>query len=89
MYKAVYLSIDPYGTFPTPLDAMIALDRKWDRDLNLLQYNPRQKGNVIMQAVRIERNLDGTYSAYIFGRCICTGTNDECISALRANGEIV
>jgi len=42
-----------------------------------------------MQPVRIEPNGNGTYSAYIFGSCVCTGTYEQCKSALIANGETV
>lgn len=42
-----------------------------------------------MKSVRIEKNNNGTYSAYIYSTCICTGTYDECVQALRWNGEYI
>lgn len=43
----------------------------------------------MMKAVRIEPNKDGTWSAYIFDSCVCTGTYQECVDVLRFNGEEV
>ena len=40
-----------------------------------------------MKAVRIIENSDGTYSAYIFSQCICTGTYEECQQELSYHGE--
>lgn len=40
-----------------------------------------------MKSVRIEPNGNGTYSAYIFSTCVCTGTKGECETAIIANGE--
>lgn len=40
-----------------------------------------------MKAVRIERNPDGTYSAYIYSHCIHTGTYAECQRELSYHGE--
>jgi hypothetical protein len=40
-----------------------------------------------MKAVRIERNSDGTYSAYIYLTCYCTGTYEVCLQALKNQGE--
>jgi hypothetical protein len=40
-----------------------------------------------MKAVFIEENDDGSYSAYLYGRCICTGTLDECRRSLIMNGK--
>lgn len=42
-----------------------------------------------MKAVRIIKNSDGTYSAYIFSNCIWTGTYEECVRELANNGEYV
>lgn len=35
-----------------------------------------------MKALRIEKNDDGTYSAYIFDHCIYTGSYPECVEML-------
>ncbi len=40
-----------------------------------------------MKAVRIVKNSDGTYSAYIFDHCIYTGTYEECQRQLNYHGE--
>lgn len=42
-----------------------------------------------MKAVRITKNSDGTYSAWIFSTCIYTGSYEECIKQLAYNGEYV
>jgi len=42
-----------------------------------------------MKSVRIERNSDGTYSAYIFSQCIYTGTYNDCVKALSYHNEYV
>lgn len=41
------------------------------------------------RSVRIERNSDGTYSAYIFSTCIYTGTYEECVQELSYRGEYI
>jgi hypothetical protein len=33
-------------------------------------------------SVRIEANSDGTYSAYIYGSCVFTGSYSECEACL-------
>lgn len=42
-----------------------------------------------MKAVRIVKNNDGTYSAYIYDHCIYTGTYEECVRELGYNGEYI
>ena len=42
-----------------------------------------------MKAVRIERNSDGTYSAYIYDHCVHRGTYDECVRELSYHGEYI
>jgi len=42
-----------------------------------------------MKAVRIIKNNDGTYSAYIFSHCIYTGTYEECVRELSYHGEYI
>lgn len=42
-----------------------------------------------MKAVRITKNNNGTYSAWIFSHCICTGTYEDCIKALSYHNEYV
>ena len=42
-----------------------------------------------MKAVRIERNSDGTYSAYIYDHCVYTGTYGECVRELSYHNEYV
>ena len=42
-----------------------------------------------MKAVRIEKNTDGTYSAYIFNNCIYTGTYEDCIKELSYHNEYI
>lgn len=41
----------------------------------------------MMKAVRIERNKDGTHSAYIYAQCVHTGTYAECVRELTRRGE--
>ena len=41
------------------------------------------------KAVRITKNDDGTWSAYIFSQCIYTGTYDECVRELSYHNEYV
>jgi hypothetical protein len=38
-------------------------------------------------AVRIERNPDGSYSAYIYAECIYTGSYEECERELSFHNE--
>lgn len=45
------------------------------------------KEEFMKQAVRIEKNPDGTYSAYIYDTCYHNGTYEECVQALRWQGE--
>lgn len=40
-----------------------------------------------MKAVRIERNINRIYSAYIYSYCIYTGTYANCIKELNYRGE--
>jgi hypothetical protein len=40
-----------------------------------------------MDSVRIQRNADGTYSAYIYSNCVCIGTEEECRQTLETHGE--
>ena len=40
-----------------------------------------------MEAVRIEKNKDGTFSAWIFSQCIYTGTYEDCIRELSYHNE--
>jgi len=42
-----------------------------------------------MRAVRIIKNNDGTYSAYIFSRCIYTGTYENCVRELSYHNEYI
>jgi len=42
-----------------------------------------------VRAVRIEKNKDGTYSAYIFSHCIYTGTYENCIRELSYHNEFI
>ena len=43
----------------------------------------------MVKAVRILKNNDGTYSAYIFSNCVHTGTYEECRQHLSCHGEYV
>ena len=42
-----------------------------------------------MKSVRIEKNRNGTYSAYIFSHCIKTGTYEECVKELSYHNEYI
>ena len=42
-----------------------------------------------MRAVRIIKNSDRTYSAYIFSHCIYTGTYENCVRELSYHNEYV
>ena len=42
-----------------------------------------------MEAVRIEKNNDGSYSAYIYSHCIYVGTYKDCVMMLSFHGEYV
>ena len=42
-----------------------------------------------MKAVRIIKNNDGTYSAYIFSNCIYTGTYENCVRELSYHNEFI
>jgi len=42
-----------------------------------------------MKAVRIIKNSDGSYSAYIFDHCIYTGTYEDCVRELSYHNEYV
>lgn len=42
-----------------------------------------------MNSVRIEKNNDGSYSAYIYSHCVCTGTYSECETELSYHNEYV
>lgn len=41
-----------------------------------------------MQAVRINKNTDGTYTAYIFSTSF-TGSYADCVNWLKCNGETI
>lgn len=42
-----------------------------------------------MEAVRIEKNNNGTYSAYIYSQCIYTGSYENCVRELSYHNEYV
>jgi len=42
-----------------------------------------------MRAVRIIKNSNGSYSAYIYNHCIYTGTYQECVRQLSYHNEHV
>lgn len=42
-----------------------------------------------MKAVRIIKNQNGTYSAYIFSTCIYIGSYEDCVKELSFNNEYV
>ena len=42
-----------------------------------------------MKSVRIEKNSDGSYSAYIFDHCVETGTYEKCVETLSYHNEYV
>ncbi len=37
------------------------------------------------KAVEIEKNSDGTFSIYLYGRCTFTGTFEECNAEIARN----
>ena len=51
--------------------------------------NGLQKGGKRMKSVRIEKNSDGSYSAYIFDHCVETGTYEKCAQTLSYHNEYV
>jgi hypothetical protein len=42
-----------------------------------------------MKSVRIVKNNDGSYSAYIFDNLVETGTYEKCVQTLSYHGEYV
>jgi len=42
-----------------------------------------------VRAVRIIKNNDGTYSAYIFSHCVYTGTYENCVRELSYHNEYI
>jgi len=49
-----------------------------------------KKGDKSMKKpVRIEKNSDGTYSAYIYACQICRGTYEKCVEYIRYSHEYI
>lgn len=42
-----------------------------------------------MKAVRIIKNNNGTYNAYIYDECIYTGSYEDCVRELSYRGEYI
>ena len=75
------------GEFAEELRRVLA---KWyeGATVECTSADPARQGEK-MKSVRIEKNRDGTYSAYIYDHCIFTGTYAECVRELSYHGESV